>query len=292
MPYKHPGFRLKHPFPEPRPNSMYGWHGGADYGAEAGTAVPAEYSGTVFRSGPISGYGMAVIVKSTAANGSKFYTLYGHLGPDALPEVGAPIEAGKTLLGTVGSEAYVNSFPNAHIKGTHLHLEIIDGRFRLSKAGPLGLVSSDLTYRSNPETFDINDPKFLYEITGRPPKPGLSSGVPPGQEPAGPSMQPPRAALGRLMQPPSLNPSLISNPPLDIRLPNSEIRRFRAAGSCLHRLTSEVLYISASRRHQNKPVRSPCRHLAARAAAPAMEVLSMQKRALSTIMALVTHAAV
>jgi hypothetical protein len=32
MSYDHPGFTLRHPFPEPRPNSRYGWHGGADCG--------------------------------------------------------------------------------------------------------------------------------------------------------------------------------------------------------------------------------------------------------------------
>lgn len=85
MSYDYPGFKLFSPFPAPCPNWSRGSHTGADYAAKEGTNVPAAYAGTVFRSGPINGHGMTVIVKSQAADGSTFYTLYGHLGPTIPP---------------------------------------------------------------------------------------------------------------------------------------------------------------------------------------------------------------
>jgi murein DD-endopeptidase MepM/ murein hydrolase activator NlpD len=171
MPYNFPGFTPRHEFREPRPKSKFGFHGGQDLGARAGTPVPAQFSGTVFRSGPVAGYGMAVIVESRAPNGKLFYTLYGHLGPDGLPAVGADIKAGESILGSVGSEAFVNSFPAAKIKGSHLHLEIISGKAKIAKEGSLGIVSSDVTHRANPETFDIENPFFPYEGETPAPRP-------------------------------------------------------------------------------------------------------------------------
>jgi hypothetical protein len=79
MSYNYPGFTLVHPFPEPRPKERYGYHGGADYAAKAGTPVPSMFGGTVFRSGKINGYGMAVVIRTETAQGP-IYTLYGHLG--------------------------------------------------------------------------------------------------------------------------------------------------------------------------------------------------------------------
>lgn len=152
-----------HPFREPRPKSKFGFHGGEDRPAPAGTPVPAQFDGTVFRSGPTNGYGNAVVVESIAPNGRKFYTLYGHLGPDGLPAVGTDVKAGESLLGNVGTEAFVNSFPGADIKGTHLHWEIISDKAGLNQNGSLGIVSSDTTHRGNPDTFDINNPFFPYE---------------------------------------------------------------------------------------------------------------------------------
>ena len=70
------------------PTSKGGYHGGADNAAKPGTPVYAEYGGEVYRSGPITGYGMSVIVKTTAPDGTVFYHLYGHLGPAPIADSG------------------------------------------------------------------------------------------------------------------------------------------------------------------------------------------------------------
>jgi murein DD-endopeptidase MepM/ murein hydrolase activator NlpD len=165
MPFNSYGlsYKPRDSFREPRPKSRYGFHGGEDLAAPAGTPVPTQFDGKVFRSGPIDGYGNTVVVESIAPNGRKFYTLYGHLGPDGLPAVGADVKAGESLLGKVGTEAFVNSFPHADIKGTHLHWEIISDKAGLRQNGSLGIYSSDTTHRANPDTFDINNPFFPDE---------------------------------------------------------------------------------------------------------------------------------
>src|ERR1700731_3904814 len=57
--YNYPGYRATpHGFLEPRPGSKGGYHAAEDLAAREGTPVYAEYSGRVFRSGPIHGYGM------------------------------------------------------------------------------------------------------------------------------------------------------------------------------------------------------------------------------------------
>jgi murein DD-endopeptidase MepM/ murein hydrolase activator NlpD len=198
MPYKYPGFTLAHPFPDPRPNSKHGWHGGADYAAEAGTEVPAMYAGMVFRSGFIHGYGMAVIVKTETATGPIF-TLYGHLGPNRMPAVDAEIKPGQ-IIGEVASRKYNETFKLHY--NPHLHLEIINHRANLNATGDLGGWSSDITHRANPETFDINDPKFPYESIGAPPHPGRNS---PGAKP--PALSPPAARVA---------PNSPLGPPLDL----------------------------------------------------------------------------
>jgi hypothetical protein len=215
MSYKYPGFTLAHPFPEPRPKELFGYHGGADYAARAGTPVPAQYAGTVFRSGHIHGYGLAVIVETQTADGP-IYTLYGHLGPNGMPEAKARIEPGQPI-GEVASKAFNETF-GLHYN-PHLHLEIISDKADIKRTGALNTWSSDLTHRANPETFDINHPKFPYEITGRPPKPGVSPSAPLEQKPYGPKLPLPQVTPGNSMQPPSSKPSLNRNGPLDIRPP-------------------------------------------------------------------------
>ncbi|MBV8918387.1 M23 family metallopeptidase [Bradyrhizobium sp.] len=195
MSYNYPGFRLAHPFPEPRPKEKFGYHGGADYAAEAGTPVPAMFGGTVFRSGYINGYGMAVVIRTETAKGP-IYTLYGHLGPNGLPKVTnedgthTVIQPGQPV-GEVATRAFNETF-NLHYN-PHLHLEIISGKAILNPKANFGIISSDLTHRANPETFDINNPQFPYEIAGRPPKPGQAPANSPFVTPSRPPL--PQGAL-------------------------------------------------------------------------------------------------
>jgi len=84
-----------------RPGTKGGYHGGTDNPADAGTPVYSEHDGEIFRNGPISGYGMSVIVRSIAPDGTPFYELYGHLGPDPLPPPRTLVKAGERIPGAV-----------------------------------------------------------------------------------------------------------------------------------------------------------------------------------------------
>jgi murein DD-endopeptidase MepM/ murein hydrolase activator NlpD len=177
--YNYPGYYPPSTrFMAPRPKSKFGHHGGVDSPAEAGTPVYAEYDGEVFRSGEIHGYGKAIVVKSKAADGSTFYELYGHLGPDSLPQRGDKVQAGKPILGAfIGSKQYVNSFKGADITGPHLHREIIHPGANIHPEEGFGPVSSDVTYRADPETFDINHP-FFPNMPGAVPLPRPRPNIP------------------------------------------------------------------------------------------------------------------
>jgi murein DD-endopeptidase MepM/ murein hydrolase activator NlpD len=131
--YDFPGYSpTSDAFMKYRPKSEGNYHGGTDTPAAAGTPVYSEYDGKVFRSGTIYGYGKAVVVEFKAADGSTVRALYGHLGPDPLPQPGDPVYAGKPIPGAfVGSEKYVNSFEGANIRGSHLHREIIHEKARI-----------------------------------------------------------------------------------------------------------------------------------------------------------------
>jgi len=109
--------------------SQYGWrdiprngklvhqfHPGIDYAANPGTPIPAAYDGTVIFSGlngPLSGpnksFGYTVIIASVAADGSTFYTLYGHMNgkPNTMAEVGQRVTAGLTIgqVGNTGAQS-------------------------------------------------------------------------------------------------------------------------------------------------------------------------------------------
>lgn len=133
--YNFPGFRPPlNSILESRPGSKGLYHGGEDIPARPGTQVYAEYGGTVFRSGPIKGYGMAIVIESVAPDGTTFFQLYGHLGPGPLPERGAPIVAGKPIPGAVVGEAdFVRkSGANPNFSGPHLHRD----HFRSGEAQP------------------------------------------------------------------------------------------------------------------------------------------------------------
>jgi hypothetical protein len=157
-----------------RAGTKGGYHGGTDNPADAETPVYAEHGGRVFRSGQINGYGMSVIVESTAPDGTRFYELYGHLGPGPLPDPGAEIKAGEPIPGAViGTKKYVQS-KGGITSGPHLHREIISGNVRLNPKDGLGIYSSKIEHKADPDTFDINHPVFPYE-NGEP----LPTPVPP-----------------------------------------------------------------------------------------------------------------
>lgn len=164
--YKYPGYgATTEDWLTPRANTKGGYHGGGDNPAKAGTPVYAQYGGEVFRSGVISGYGMAVVVKSSAADGTPFYKVYAHLGPGPLPAPGTAIEADQPIPGAViGTKEYVQRMGGL-TSGPHLHREIISGRAPLNADSnkPFGIYSSDITYRADPDTFDINHPVFPYQ---------------------------------------------------------------------------------------------------------------------------------
>ncbi|MBR0774446.1 peptidoglycan DD-metalloendopeptidase family protein [Bradyrhizobium diazoefficiens] len=196
--YKYPGYgATTEDWLTPRAKTKGGFHGGSDNPAKPGTPVYAQYGGEVFRSGVIDGYGMSVVVKSRAPDGTVFYQLYGHLGPDPLPAPGTPITAGEPIPGAaIGTKDYVRS-KGGITSGPHLHREIISGKATLNADPnkPFGIYSSDITSKADPDRFDIDRPVFPYQ-NGEP-KPAL---------PPGPTPSPPRSPLAR--------PSLPDDTPL------------------------------------------------------------------------------
>lgn len=98
--YKYPGYGpTTENWLTPRAKTKGGYHGGSDNPAKPGTPVYAQYNGEIFRTGRIDGYGMSVVVKSKAPDGTIFYQLYGHLGPDPLPAPGTPVIADQPIPG-------------------------------------------------------------------------------------------------------------------------------------------------------------------------------------------------
>lgn len=195
--YKYPGYgTTTENWLTPRAGTEGGYHGGSDNPAKPGTPVYAQYGGEVFRSGNINGYGMSVVVKSKASDGTVFYQLYGHLGPDPLPAPGTPVVADQPIPGAViGTKEYVKGL-GGRTSGPHLHREIISGKAPLN-ADPnkgFGIYSSDITHRADPDTFDIDRPAFPYQSGA--PKPALPSGA---------TTAPPR--------PPQVRPSLPGDTP-------------------------------------------------------------------------------
>jgi hypothetical protein len=164
--YKYPGYGpTRENWLTSRPKPIGGYHRGNDNPAPAGTPVYAQYDGKVFRSGNINGYGLAVVVQSEAPDGTKFYTLYGHLAPQDLPAPDTPIVAGKPIPGAlIGTKEDVQRLGGLS-SGPHLHREIISGKAKLEQDPnkPFGIYSSDIKYKADPDAFDINNPVFPYE---------------------------------------------------------------------------------------------------------------------------------
>jgi Peptidase family M23 len=219
--YNYPGYgRTRENWLTSRPNTVGGFHGGNDNPAAPGTPVYAQYGGQVFRSGNIKGYGMAVVVKSIAADGRPFYQLYGHLGPDPLPAPGTPVAADKPIPGAViGTKEYVQRMGGI-TSGPHLHREIISGGAPLQKDPKrgFGIFSSDITYKADPDAFDINHPVFPYQNNEPKPPPEVkkqqAAPLPtPPSPPNGPTpLLPPRStaaptAIPYLAQTQALDPA-------------------------------------------------------------------------------------
>jgi len=154
----------------------------------------------VFRSGPINGYGNSVVVESTAPDGTPFYELYGHLGPGPLPAPETEIVAGEPIPGaTIGTKEYVQSTMGGLTSGPHLHREIISGKVRLNRHGGLGVYSSQIEHKADPEMFDINHAMFPYE----------------NHEPLPPPVPPDRSRNSAMPQP--VGPATSSPSELDAR---------------------------------------------------------------------------
>jgi hypothetical protein len=202
-----------------RPGTKGGYHGGTDNPAAPGTPVYAEHGGKIFRSGPINGYGMSVIVESTAPDGTRFYELYGHLGPGPLPAPDTEIVAGEPIPGaTIGTKEYVQSTMRGLTSGPHLQREIISGRFQLNKEGGLGLYSSEIEHKADPDTFDINHPVFPYEH-GEP----LPSPVPPARSRNSVIRQPSTPSTSSPSMPDAGTSPATDNPPLSRLVPGMPI---------------------------------------------------------------------
>jgi hypothetical protein len=163
--------------------------------------------------------GMSVIVESTAPDGTRFYELYGHLGPGPLPAPDTEIVAGEPIPGaTIGTKEYVQSTMRGLTSGPHLHREIISGRFQLNKEGGLGLYSSEIEHKADPDTFDINHPVFPYEH-GEP----LPSPVPPARSRNSVIRQPSTPSTSSPSMPDAGTSPATDNPPLSRLVPGMPI---------------------------------------------------------------------
>ena len=109
-------------------------HIGADIFAEAGTALYAPLDGEVHSLADLADeqdYGPVLILKHQAAAGICFYTLYGHIAPDALErwQVGQRVGAGDLL-------AHIGGFPRNGNWTPHLHFQVISDLLDYSDTFP------------------------------------------------------------------------------------------------------------------------------------------------------------
>jgi len=123
------------------------FHSGQDYSAAAGTAIPAASDGVVVYSGMNSTYGNTVVIRSTGADGTSYYTLYAHQNGVDMPAINSTVTEGQTIgeVGDTGSST-----------GNHLHFEVLDGDANINNTagGPLGTASSDQTVHEDPNGFN------------------------------------------------------------------------------------------------------------------------------------------
>ena len=98
-------------------------HLGVDLFAAPGTPIYAPLAGTIRCLADNAGeqdYGPTVILEHAPAAGPRFYTLYGHLAPDALERwaLGERVEAGALL-------AHIGDYPRNGNWPPHLHFQVI-----------------------------------------------------------------------------------------------------------------------------------------------------------------------
>ncbi len=98
-------------------------HLGVDLFAPPGTAIYGPLAGTIHSLADNAGeqeYGPTLILRHEPADGPAFFTLYGHLAPDALErwELGQRVEAGALL-------AHIGDTPRNGNWAPHLHFQII-----------------------------------------------------------------------------------------------------------------------------------------------------------------------
>lgn len=119
-------------------------HMGIDVFCEAGTAVFSPLDGTVeyvANNARDLDYGPLIILRHGADNGSDFFTLFGHLGLDALEKVsqGQKINAGEQVA-TVGSPPGNGNWP------PHLHFQLITDLLELGVDFPGVALKSQQDY--------------------------------------------------------------------------------------------------------------------------------------------------
>ena len=140
-------------------------HFGIDFRAPLGAPIPAAADGEVYYTGAASGYGLAVILKHTGADGAPYFTVYGHM--NELPDLalGQKVTAGQEI-GKVGN--------NGISSGPHLHFETVDGdtafnhEINGTSTGVRGHVN-----RVNPDTFDFHG-NTVFNGAGTPAAPAPS----------------------------------------------------------------------------------------------------------------------
>ncbi|EEO6207636.1 peptidoglycan DD-metalloendopeptidase family protein [Listeria monocytogenes] len=109
------------------PRTVFGkqeFHKGIDYGAPAGTPLPAQYGGKVSRAGTAGGFGNLVSI--TAGKGIE--NLYGHLSK-ILTSAGSVVKAGQ-IIGLVGS--------TGRSTGPHVHYQVNQNGKPVNPSSSLG----------------------------------------------------------------------------------------------------------------------------------------------------------
>lgn len=116
-------------------------HRGEDWGAPAGTSIPAAGAGKVVYKGTMNGYGNLVVLEH--ANGTEIvHTLYAHMSAPSPLALGASVAKGATV-GPCGNTGIGT--------GAHLHFEVL----RNGTKGQPNLARGHATV--NPRGFDISN---------------------------------------------------------------------------------------------------------------------------------------